>query len=274
VSPAVISVRDLRMVFPNGHVALSSVSLDIRPGEFVCIIGRSGAGKSTLLRCIDGLIVPTEGSAIVDGIDMTKARGGERRKLQRRIGFIFQEYNLVERLSVMTNVLAGRLGHLGMLPSSLYWFSGADREIALQSLERVNLAHKARQRADRLSGGEKQRVAVARALAQEPVAILADEPVASLDPELAWGVMSDLRKTATESGIPTINIHDVNLARAFADRIIGIADGTVVFDGVESELNEEVLIRVYKGSASIYGRNRVSEPAYRTPETAVQAGIV
>ena len=250
-----ISVRDLRMQFPNGHVALSSVSFDVSAGEFVCIIGRSGAGKSTLLRCIDGLLSATHGVAAVDGIDVQCASARERRRMQTRIGFIFQEFNLVERLSVFSNVLAGRLGHLSTLPSALHWFSSEDREIALQSLERVNMAHKARQRADSLSGGEKQRVAIARALAQEPVAILADEPVASLDPELAWGVMSDLRKTATESGIPTlVNIHDVNLARAFADRIIGIADGRVVFDGRESELTEDVLIEVYKGSAGIFHR--------------------
>jgi len=261
----VITARDVRMVFPNGHEALKQVSFDIGRAELVCIIGRSGAGKSTLLRCLNGLLVATAGSIGVDGATVTGATGAQRRALQRRIGFIFQEYNLVERLSVMHNVLAGRLGHRSAFPSSLYWFSRADRAIALRSLERVNLAHRAGQRADSLSGGEKQRVAIARALTQEPVAMLADEPVASLDPELAWSVMTDLRRTAKESGIPTlINIHDVNLARAFADRIIGIADGLITFDGPPDALDEEALIRVYKGSAAVFAaRNR--EPAEPAP---------
>src|SRR5947207_5327030 len=157
-----IEVRDLRVVFPNGHEALKSVTVDVAAGEFICIIGRSGAGKSTLLRCINGLVKPTSGSVVVDGTDVTRASAGDRRRLQQRVGFIFQEFNLVERLSVMKNVLAGRLGHRDPITSTLHWFGTPDREIALRSLERVNLAHKANQRADSLSGGEKQRVAIAR----------------------------------------------------------------------------------------------------------------
>ena len=180
-----IQVQDLRVVFPNGHEAIKSIDLEIPAGQFVCVIGRSGAGKSTLLRCLNGLLRPTGGTIVVDGTTVTAASAATRRRLQTRIGFIFQEFNLVERLSVMKNVLAGRLGHRDPISSSLHWFDSKDREIALRSLERVNLAHKAHQRADSLSGGEKQRVAIARALTQEPVAFLADEPVASLDPELA-----------------------------------------------------------------------------------------
>jgi phosphonate transport system ATP-binding protein len=248
-----IEVSSLKVVFPNGHTALESIDLDVPAGQFVCIIGRSGAGKSTLLRCLNGLLRPTGGSIMVDGTTVTGASSAVRRRLQTRIGFIFQEFNLVERLSVMKNVLAGRLGHRDPISSSLHWFGRRDREIAVRSLERVNLAHKAHQRADSLSGGEKQRVAIARALTQEPVAVLADEPVASLDPELAWSVMSDLKRTAAESGIVTlVNIHDVNLARVFADRIVGIADGTVVFDGPPTALDEEALIRVYQGSAAAF----------------------
>jgi phosphonate transport system ATP-binding protein len=248
-----IEVHDLRVVFPNGHAALTSLSLEVPAGQFVCVIGRSGAGKSTLLRCLNGLLAPTSGSVVVDGTVVTRASGGERRRLQRRIGFIFQEFNLVERLSVLTNVLAGRLGHRDPVSSSLHWFDRRDREIALRSLERVNLAHKASQRADSLSGGEKQRVAIARALTQEPVAVLADEPVASLDPELAWTVMSDLKRTAAESGIVTlVNIHDVNLARVFADRIVGIAGGQIAFDGPPTALDEDALQRVYQGSAAAF----------------------
>ena len=248
-----IEVRNLRVVFPNGHEAITSIDLDIPAGQFVCIIGRSGAGKSTLLRCLNGLLRPTGGTIAVDGTAVTGASAAARRRLQTRIGFIFQEFNLVERLSVMENVLAGRLGHRDPISSSLHWFDRRDRAIALRSLERVNLAHKARQRADSLSGGEKQRVAIARAVTQEPVAVLADEPVASLDPELAWSVRTDLKRTAAESGIVTVvNIHDVNLARVFADRIVGIAGGRVAFDGPPTALDEAALARVYQGSAAAF----------------------
>lgn len=269
-----IAVHDLRMVFPNGHEALRQVSVEVTHGEFVCIIGRSGAGKSTLLRCINGLLTPTSGAVTINGVPLTGASARERRRLQRSIGFIYQEFNLVERLSVMHNVLAGRLGHQAALPSSLFWFSSADRAIALHALERVNLAHRAGQRADSLSGGEKQRVAVARALAQRPVAMLADEPVASLDPELAWGVMTDLQRTAKESGIPTlVNIHDVSLARAFADRIIGIAGGVVVFDGPPAHLDEAALERVYAGSAAAFaGRAADGDADRHAAEPLMPAG--
>jgi phosphonate transport system ATP-binding protein len=256
-----ITARNLRVVFSNGHEALKDVSLEVQRGEFVCIIGRSGAGKSTLLRCLNGMLAPTEGTVAVDGTRVDGASRDERRRLQRRVGFIFQEFNLVERLSVMSNVLAGRLGHRPTWSSGLHWFSREDREIALRSLERVNLAHKGFQRASSLSGGEKQRVAVARALTQEPLALLADEPVASLDPELAWSVMADLQRTARESEITTlINIHDVNLARAFADRVIGIANGQVIFDGPPDALSEESMIRIYKGSAAAFaGRGQATD---------------
>jgi len=276
-----IDVRDLRVVFSNGHEALKSVSLQVPGGQFVCIIGRSGAGKSTLLRCLNGLLRPTGGTIVVDGTTVTGASVATRRRLQTRIGFIFQEFNLVERLSVLKNVLTGRLGHRDAISSSLHWFSRADREIALRSLERVNLAHKAHQRADSLSGGEKQRAAIARALTQEPVAMLADEPVASLDPELAWSVMSDLKRTATEAGIVTlVNIHDVNLARVFADRIVGVAGGTIVFDGPPAALDEAALNRVYQGSAAAFAvgdhasyANRASHESSPTPASApVPAG--
>jgi phosphonate transport system ATP-binding protein len=252
-SPSCIEVRDLRVVFSNGHEALKSISLDAPAGQFVCVIGRSGAGKSTLLRSRNGLVRPTSGTVVVDGTTVTTASANDRRQLQTRIGFIFQELNLVERLSVLKNVLAGRLGHRDPFTSTLHWFGAQDREIALRSLERVYLAHKANQRADSLSGGEKQRVAIARALTQQPVAVLADEPVASLDPELAWSVMTDLKRTATETGIVTlVNIHDVNLARVFADRIVGIAGGTVAFDGTPNELDDDALKRVYQGSAAAF----------------------
>lgn len=244
---SLLTIHNLRVVYPNGHEALRSVSLSAERGEIVAIIGRSGAGKSTLLRCIAGLQRPASGVITLDGITVTAAGDAQLRALSRRIGFIWQEFNLVERLSVLTNVLIGRLGH-NRNPASLIGFFGrTHREIAVRNLERVGLLAKAHQRADRLSGGEKQRVAIARAMSQEPILLLADEPVASLDPELAVQVLNDLSRIAREEGVLTlVNLHQVELARTFADRIIGIARGTVVYDGPRSGLTQAVLDRVYR----------------------------
>ena len=242
-----LAIRDLRLVYPNGYEALKSVNLTVNQGEIVAVVGRSGAGKSTLLRCINGLEPITAGTVELDGQDVGRLSGAGLRTLQQRIGFIWQEYNLVERLSVITNVLCGRLGSCGGPKSLLFNFSSDHRRIAVRSLERVNMLHRARQRADRLSGGEKQRVAIARAVAQEPKLILADEPVASLDPELADQVMADLARVARDEGVPTlINIHAIELARTYCDRIVGIAEGVVVFDGKPSELDQAALDRIYR----------------------------
>ncbi len=246
---SLLEINDLRMVYANGHEALRSVSLNAERGEIVAIIGRSGAGKSTLLRCIAGLQRPTEGTIVLDGENIVGAGAARLRELSRKVGFIWQEYNLVDRLPALTNVLTGRLGHtsgLG-LGSMLGYFSRDDRAIAVRNLERVGLLEKARQRADRLSGGEKQRVSIARAVSQEPTILLADEPVASLDPELAAQVMADLSRVAREDGVLTlINIHQVELAREFADRVVGIARGAVVYDGPPAGLSERVLDQVYR----------------------------
>jgi phosphonate transport system ATP-binding protein len=242
-----IDVRGLRKVFPNGHVALEDVSLSVNDGELVCVIGRSGAGKSTLLRCLNGAIEATAGTVSVDGVEVSRASAEERRRLRRRIGFIYQELNLVDRLSVLRNVLVGRLGHAHPLASCLGLFTRADRELALYNLDRVSLLDRAGQRADTLSGGEKQRVAIARALTQEPLVLLADEPVASLDRELSRGVMDDLHRVAKDEGVPTlVNIHDVNLARRYADRVVGIARGVIVFDGRPADLDDAILDRIYR----------------------------
>jgi phosphonate transport system ATP-binding protein len=260
-----IVARGLRKVFPNGHVALEEVSLTVEAGEFVCVIGRSGAGKSTLLRCLNGALEVTAGTVSVDGVEVSQASTEERRRLRRRIGFIYQELNLVDRLSVLRNVLVGRLGHTHPLASCLGLFSRADRELALYNLDRVALLDRAGQRADTLSGGEKQRVAIARALTQEPLVLLADEPVASLDRELARGVMDDLHRVAKDEGVPTlVNIHDVNLARAYADRIVGIARGVVLFDGRPSDLDDAILDRIYRTPAqeeTVGDDHRVAVPA-------------
>jgi phosphonate transport system ATP-binding protein len=242
-----LEIEKLRVVYPTGFEALRAVDLTVHAGEVVALIGRSGAGKSTLLRCVNGLQRVSGGSVRLDGRELTGLDPADLRALRRQIGFIWQEHNLIGRLSVMSNVLTGRLGHGDRRPSLLHYFGRAHREVALRSLERVNLLHRATQRADRLSGGERQRVAIARALAQEPRLILADEPVASLDVELAWQVMADLVSAARDEGVPAlISIHQVDLARARADRIVGIAQGVVVFDGRPGELGQSALDRVYR----------------------------
>jgi len=248
-SPVLVEIKDLRKVYPNGYEALSNISFTLKSGEFVCIIGRSGAGKSTLLRCINGLIPLSGGSLRVNGTEFTTLSDQEKLLLRRRIGFIFQEFNLVDRLTVLRNVLIGRIGYKNDLSAMLGYFSQEDREKALWSLKRVNMLHRAKSRADRLSGGEKQRVAIARALAQEPFLILADEPVASLDPELTWEVMNDLQTIAREENVPTlVNIHDLETARHFADRIIGIAKGRILFDGPVRDLTSDHLREIYRSN--------------------------
>ncbi len=242
-----LEVDRVGVIYPNGVEALRSVSMTVHPGEIVAVVGRSGAGKSTLLRCINGIQRPTSGTIRLNGLAIEALRGDALRRLQQRIGFIWQEYNLVLRLSVLKNVLCGRLGAAPLLPSLFHYLGRRDREIALRSLERVNMLHRATQRADQLSGGEKQRVGIARALAQEPLVLLADEPVASLDPELSWQVMSDLTQVARDEGVPTvINIHQVELAKTFCDRIVGIARGVVVFDGTASQLDDAAMDAIYR----------------------------
>lgn len=244
---AMLEIKDVQVVYPNGTEALQSVSINIEDNEVVAIIGRSGAGKSTLLRAVNGMQPVTSGSIKLDDQEITQMNQKELQQLWRKIGFIWQEYNLVGRLSAMANVLTGRLGYNKNVANYLGYFSTSHREIAIRSLERVNMLHRAQFRADRLSGGEKQRVAIARAISQKPKLLLADEPVASLDPELSWQVMDDLARVAREEAVPTlINIHHVDLAKAFTDRLIGIAQGVVVFDGTPDELNDEAMDRIYR----------------------------
>ncbi len=255
-----LTVTDLRVVYNTGNEALRSISLSAEAGEVIAIIGRSGAGKSTLLRAINGLQKPTSGSITLDGDVITAMNGAQIRRARRHIGFIWQEYNLVERLPAITNVLTGRLGYNNGLSSMLGYFSRADRAIALEALDRVGLMHRASFRADKLSGGEKQRVAIARAITQQPKILLADEPVASLDPELSQQVLADLAKVAREIGVLTlINIHQVDLAVQHCDRIIGIARGKVEYDGSAAGLTETILDRIYRF-------DKPGNPSFR-PET-------
>ena len=240
-----ISVRGLSKTYSGGVRALNNVNIDVAPGEFLVILGPSGAGKSTLLRCINRLVEPSEGQVFHDGAEITGHRG-DLRAIRRQFGMVFQQFNLVKRLSVLVNVLAGRLGYRSVLRSLFYSFPEADKRIAIECLARVNMEHKAFQRADTLSGGEQQRVAIARALAQQPTVILADEPVASLDPKIARQVLGYLRQVAQELGITVLcNLHQVDYAKEFSERVVGMSRGSVVFEGPSSELTDDILHRIY-----------------------------
>jgi phosphonate transport system ATP-binding protein len=237
-----IRVRGLTKAYPGGTRALDDVSLDITPGDFVALIGPSGAGKSTLLRCLNGLVVPTAGEVTVDGLAVTGASEDQLRRIRARIGFVFQQFNLLRRLSVLENVLVGRLAHAPRWRSLAAWFPDADVARARGVLERVGLAGLADRRADTLSGGQQQRVAIARALVQEPRIILADEPMASLDPSLSHTVMETLRRINVEDGITVItSLHVLELAQAYGRRIIGLRDGRVVHDGAPESLAARVI---------------------------------
>ncbi|HEX4987119.1 MAG TPA: phosphonate ABC transporter ATP-binding protein [Burkholderiales bacterium] len=227
--------------------ALREVSLDVPAGQLCVVLGPSGAGKSTLLRCINRLVEPDAGEIRLDGRAVTADRHALR-EARRHLGMVFQGHNLVPRLSVMKNVLVGRLGAMPRTASLLQRFADADIEAAAACLRRVELEHKAWERADRLSGGQQQRVGIARALAQEPRAILADEPVSSLDPKTSRLVLGDLRRAAHDLGIAVLcNLHQVDYAVEFADRVVGIAAGRIVFDGAPARLDRAALRGIYPG---------------------------
>jgi len=241
---SIISIKSATKRFPNGFEAIKGISTDIAAGSFTVILGPSGAGKSTLLRLMNGLEIPTGGSVHITGETLGKSN---LRKTRSRVGMVFQQFNLVERLSVVTNVLTGRLAHRSWLGSVFYLFRNEDMEIAQEALARVGLTDKAWSRADKLSGGQQQRVGIARALAQRPKVILADEPVASLDPVSSEEIMMLLREICDRDGITVVvNLHQVDLAKRFADRIIGMNSGRVVFDGTPSELSPLTLQTIYK----------------------------
>ena len=243
---SLVEVDSLTKVYPNGTRALDGVTFGVGRGEFAVIVGRSGAGKSTLLRCINGLVEPTGGEVYLEGRNVTGVSGKELRATRRRLGFVFQQFNLVKRLSAVENVLCGRLAGVPVLKSCLRRFGGSDRRAATECLERVGLGDKAHQRADTLSGGQQQRVAIARALAQGPSVVLADEPVASLDPESARVVMDTLRSLSSEEGIAVVcNLHQVNLADRYADRILGVREGRLVLDGRPGDLGRGEVEAVY-----------------------------
>jgi phosphonate transport system ATP-binding protein len=241
-----IEFKNVSKVYPNGTVGLKDINLTIEPGEFVVIVGLSGAGKSTLLRSINRLHEITDGEIVINDQSITKASGKQLLKIRRDIGMIFQNFNLVKRSSVLKNVLSGRVGYHSTLRTVFGLFPKQDIDLSLRALERVNILEKAYSRADELSGGQQQRVSIARALAQEAKIILADEPVASLDPLTTVQVMDDLQRINRELGITTIvNLHFIDLARQYATRIIGLRAGEVVFDGPVSEATDDKFSEIY-----------------------------
>ena len=230
-------VKHLTKVYNDGTVALRDVSFSVDEGEFLVIIGLSGSGKSTLLRCINRLIEPTEGQILWDGVDVTSADREQLRMIRRQIGMIFQQFNLVKRSSVLTNVLAGRLGYVNPGASLAYRFPARDREMAWKALERVGIVDQARKQARELSGGQQQRVGIARALMQQPRMILADEPVASLDPVLAHSILGYLEELNRKDRITVLcSLHYLDLVQRYSTRVIGLRDGRIVYRGTQAEI--------------------------------------
>jgi phosphonate transport system ATP-binding protein len=243
---AAVRVEHLVKVFPDGTRALDDVSFAVRPGEFLIVIGLSGSGKSTLLRCINRLIEPTSGKVYIDDVDVTALPPDALRRLRRQIGMIFQQFNLVKRSTVLTNVLAGRLGYLPPSQALLNYFPRDEVARALANLERVGIAEKARTRADQLSGGQQQRVGIARALMQEPRLILADEPVASLDPATSHSILKYVEELNRKEGITVIcSLHFLSLARRYGTRVIALKQGRLVFEGLPHEIDERRFRQIY-----------------------------
>ena len=243
---SMLKVEHLVKTYPNGTQALKDVSFEVQDGEFLAVIGLSGSGKSTLLRCINRLIDPTSGRILWNGVDVTAASGTELRKIRRQIGMVFQQFNLVKRSSVLTNVLSGRLGYVSPAKSLLNYFSKDDKQRALSNLELMGLRDKAYIRADSLSGGQQQRVGIARALMQEPKLVLADEPVASLDPVLAHSILKYLEQMNRERGITVLcSLHFLDLVHRYATRAIALKDGQVVFEGLPNGIDDAQFKAIY-----------------------------
>lgn len=250
----ILSVRNLEKTYPNGVRALKGVSFDVKKGEFLVIIGLSGSGKSTLLRCLNRLHDPTGGEILFLGQDVVHLKGNEVRQLRSKIGMIFQHFNLIPRHTVLSNVLMGRLGFMGSFKSILGFFSKEDQANAKKYLDLVGIGEKAKIRADQLSGGQQQRVAIARALTQNPQVLLADEPVASLDPATCHTVMDYLKKVNQELGITIIcNLHFLSLVRQYATRVIALKGGEIVYEGNPHDITEEWFEKIYgQGSKEVH----------------------
>jgi phosphonate transport system ATP-binding protein len=249
---AALVIRGLRKEYRAGVPVLRDVSLEVGGTGMTAIIGPSGTGKSTLIRCINRLVDPTAGEILFGGTDLARLKGRALREARRRIGMVFQEYNLVERLSVIENLLCGRLGYVPVWRAWLRRFPPQDVARAFDLLDAVGLGDFATRRADALSGGQRQRVGIARAIMQDPELVLADEPTSSLDPKTSVEIMELLAQLARERAIPVIvNIHNVELAKRFAERIVGMSQGAIVFDGPPTELRESHLLAIYGGQGWI-----------------------
>ena len=265
-----LRLDNLTKTYRTGDRALRGIDLAIPDGQVVALIGPSGAGKSTLIRCINRLVEPTGGKAWLGGTELTALRPGALRRARREMGMIFQEYALVERLTVMENVLSGRLGYVGFWRSFLRRFPQRDVDEAFRLLDRVGLVHMADKRADELSGGQRQRVGICRALIQDPKVLLVDEPTASLDPKTSRQIMRLIRELCEERGLAAIiNIHDVALARMFVERVIGLRAGTIAFDGPPEALSADVLTTIY-GEEDWEATIRRSEEDEAVPAEAAQ----
>lgn len=241
-----LRIKGLTKRYRTGDLALKGIDIDVPDGQVMALIGPSGAGKSTVIRCINRLVEPTSGSIALNDVDVVKLGSIELRRVRRRMGMIFQEYALVERLSVMENVLTGRLGYVGFWQSWLRRFPQSDIDEAFRLLERVGLDHMADKRADELSGGQRQRVGICRALIQNPELLLVDEPTASLDPKTSRQIMRLIKELCSERKLSAIiNIHDVMLAQMFAERIVGLRLGEIVYDGSPDGLTPDVLTSIY-----------------------------
>jgi phosphonate transport system ATP-binding protein len=242
----ILQIHNLHKIYNNGTHALKGVSFDVKEGEFLVIIGLSGSGKSTLLRCMNRLIEPTSGTVHFDGKDITHIKGEELRKVKARIGMVFQQFNLIKRRSVLTNVITGKLGQLNTLDSIFEKFLKDVYDEAYRNLEKVGIAEKAGIRADSLSGGQQQRVAIARSLMQHPKLLLADEPVASLDPATSNSVMQYFEKINKETGTTVIcNLHFLSLVRRYATRVIALKAGEIIYQGLPSEIDETWFRTIY-----------------------------
>lgn len=249
-----IRIKNLTKIYDDTVLALDDVSFDVPKGQFLAIIGLSGSGKSTLLRCINRLIEPTAGQILWNDIDITAASQDELRRIRRKIGMVFQHFNLVHRSNVITNVLAGRLGYVNPAWSIINRFSKKDLEKARSQLARVGISDKAYNRADELSGGQQQRVGIARAMMQDPEMILADEPVASLDPVLAHSIMQYLEQINKEEGVTVIcSLHFLDLVHRYADRAIALNEGKVVYDGLPKAIDDSRFKEIYGQEAERVG---------------------
>jgi phosphonate transport system ATP-binding protein len=241
-----LEIKSLNKIYPNGHHALKDISFNVPQGEFLVVIGLSGSGKSTMLRCINRLHDPTGGEILFNGVDTTKLKGKNLRNIRSQIGMIFQHFNLIPRKTVLENVLSGNLSRTGILKSILGLYTADDKARAMKYIDIVGLRGKERNRADNLSGGQQQRVAIARALMQNPKILLADEPVASLDPATSHSVMQYLKKVNEELGVTVIcNLHFLSLVRQYAHRVVALKAGKLIYDGKPLEINEEWFKTIY-----------------------------